>query len=242
MFAARRCVPRSGVSTSLLFKPRMAMMSTQTPSSSQTTTPATVTAEQKADAIINFFPGSTPLTKAGSLLASASIAAYLISKEIYVFDAEVYEVFAIFGAYYIWYKGGKDSALAYFKDRHAQIVNVLSQARKDHRAVVQERIDHVGKLSDIVPVTDALYDMSKDIAKFEAQVYELEQKIKVKTQIKSALDAWVRYEANVREQEQKQLAESVIEKVKQQLKDPKLQNNLLQQTIADFDKLATKSA
>ncbi len=201
------------------------------------------TPEQKADAIINFFPGSTPAAKSGSLLAAASVAAYAISKEIYVFDHEVMEMMCIFGAYYIWYKGGKDSALSYLKDRREAIVNVLSQARQDHRAVVQERIDHIGKMNDIVQVTDGLYDMSKEIAKFEAEVYELEQKIKVKQQLKSTLDAWVRYETFVREQEQKQLAESVINKVKEGLKDPKMQQGILQQTLADFEKLSlSKSA
>lgn len=41
------------------------------------------------------------------------------------------------------------------------IKRVLEQARSDHKAVVQERIQHIGKMSDIVEVTKALYEMSK---------------------------------------------------------------------------------
>jgi F-type H+-transporting ATPase subunit b len=38
---------------------------------------------------------------------------------------------------------------------------VLENARKDHKAVVQERIDHIGKMEDTVEVTEALYEISK---------------------------------------------------------------------------------
>jgi F-type H+-transporting ATPase subunit b len=37
----------------------------------------------------------------------------------------------------------------------------LENARNDHKAVVQERMDHIGKLADTVEVTEALYAMSK---------------------------------------------------------------------------------
>jgi hypothetical protein len=41
----------------------------------------------------------------------------LISKEIYLIDAEFFEMLSIFGAYYIVYSGGKDGAVAYFEER-----------------------------------------------------------------------------------------------------------------------------
>jgi F-type H+-transporting ATPase subunit b len=69
------------------------------------------------------------------------------------------------------------------------------------------------------------------------------------------LDGWVRYEANLREQEQKKLAAQVIEKVTSALSDPKFvcylphfrltyqqQSNILQQTLIDFDKISALKA
>jgi F-type H+-transporting ATPase subunit b len=40
-------------------------------------------------------------------------------------------------------------------------VNVLTQARQDHKEVVQERINHIGKMSDVVDVTKAMFEISK---------------------------------------------------------------------------------
>jgi F-type H+-transporting ATPase subunit b len=72
---------------------------------------------ESASALINLFPGSTPSAKASSVLLASSIAAWLISKEIYVLDGEVFEAACIFGAYYIWYNGAKEGAVEYFNGR-----------------------------------------------------------------------------------------------------------------------------
>ena len=59
------------------------------------------------------------VAKSGSLLLGAAVAAYMVSKEVYIVDAEFYEMLAIFGAYYIWYLGGRDGAIEYFNERKA---------------------------------------------------------------------------------------------------------------------------
>jgi F-type H+-transporting ATPase subunit b len=112
---------------------------------------------------------------------------------------------------------------------------VLNQAREDHKSVVKERIDHIGKLADVVPVTSTLYDVSKEIAQLEAEAFELKQTVAFNHEIKTTLDAWVRHEANVREQEQKRLVTHLVEQVKAKLTDPKLQQTILNQTIADVE-------
>ncbi|KAL2912380.1 atp4 subunit B of the stator stalk of mitochondrial F1F0 ATP synthase [Polyrhizophydium stewartii] len=191
-----------------------------------------------AESLIKVFPGESMAAKSGSVLVAASVAAFLISKEIYIIDAEFLEMLCIFAAFYVWYSNGKDMAVEYFQGRKDAIFNALTKARTEHRAVVQERIDHIGKLSDAVDVTKGLYDISKDIAKLEAEAYELKQKVAFNTEVKSVLDSWVRHEANVREQEQKRLVAHVIEKIKADLSDPKLQQNILNQTLADVEKIA----
>ncbi|KAJ3271528.1 atp4 subunit B of the stator stalk of mitochondrial F1F0 ATP synthase [Terramyces sp. JEL0728] len=194
--------------------------------------------EVVAASLFEKLPGSTPAAKSSTALITASIAAYLISKEIYIVDAEFLEMLCLFGAYGVWYAGVKDTATAYFEGRKAQIKKVLYQAREDHKAVVKERMDHIGKLSDVVEVTDALYDISKEIAKLEAEAFELKQKVAFKNEVKSTLENWVRQEAAVREAEQSLLVAKVIEGVKAKLNDPKVQQSILDQSITDIGKLS----
>ena len=99
---------------------------------------------------------------------------------------------------------------------------MLENARSDHKKVVQERIDHIGKMSDTVKVTEELFAISKEMAEMEAEIYELKQKKEFTSQVKQVLDSWVRQEAAVRESEQRKLSKQVIERVTAQLKDPKI--------------------
>ncbi|KAI8847877.1 hypothetical protein BC829DRAFT_444249 [Chytridium lagenaria] len=192
---------------------------------------------EAATALINMFPGQTPAQKAGSVLLTSSIAAYLLSKEVYIVDHEFFEMGCLFGAYYIWYSGGKDGAIEYFSERQSTMKKVLEQAREEHKSVVQERITHISKLADVVDVTKALFETSKEIAKLEAEAYELKQKVTFSHEVKSVLDSWVRHEASIRENEQKVLAETIIAKIRNSLTDPKLQTAILQQTLADVEKV-----
>ncbi|KAJ1556168.1 atp4 subunit B of the stator stalk of mitochondrial F1F0 ATP synthase [Nowakowskiella sp. JEL0078] len=118
-----------------------------------------------AESLINKFPGESLAAKSGNVLLFSSIAAYIISKEVYVVDMEFFEALCIFGAFSVWYTGGKDLAISYIRDRREKIRSVLTQAREDHKAVVQERITHISKLSDVVDVTKDLYGLSKAFPK-----------------------------------------------------------------------------
>ncbi|KAJ3092732.1 NADPH-dependent diflavin oxidoreductase 1 [Quaeritorhiza haematococci] len=198
--------------------------------------------KEVATSLINMFPGDSLVAKSGSVLVASSIAAFLISKEIYIVDAEFFEMFCIFGAYYLWYRGGKDGMIEYFNDRKSTVQKVLTQAREDHKAVVKERMEHIGKMSDIVDVTNNLYEMSKEIAQMEAEAYELKQRVAFTSEVKSVLDGWVRHEASIREREQKRLVTAVIEKVSASLQDAKTQQAILTQTLVDVDKLLKAKA
>ncbi|KAI9328243.1 hypothetical protein DFJ73DRAFT_861985 [Zopfochytrium polystomum] len=195
-------------------------------------------AAETAAALVNAFPGDNLAAKASSVLLFSSIGAWLISKEIYIVDGEFFEAIGLFGAYYIWYSAGKEGAVEWFNERQGTIRRVLNEAREQHKAVVQERIAHIAKLEDVVGVTKGLFEISKEIAKLEAQTYELKQKVSFANEIKSVLDSWVRHEANVRERQQKSMAEAIIAKVKADLANPKTQNDILGQTLVDIEKLA----
>ncbi|KAJ3377239.1 atp4 subunit B of the stator stalk of mitochondrial F1F0 ATP synthase, partial [Entophlyctis sp. JEL0112] len=98
----------------------------------------------QAQSLINLFPGESLAAKAFSVLFSSSIAAYLISKEVYILDGEMFEVLTMFGAYYLWYQGGKEGFVEYFSERQNTMRNILTAAREQHKAVVKERMDHIG--------------------------------------------------------------------------------------------------
>lgn len=50
------------------------------------------------------------------------------------------------------------------------------------------------------------------------------------------LDSWVRYEGQVKQRQQRELAESVIAKAKKELENPKALQQILQQSIADVER------
>lgn len=54
---------------------------------------------------------------------------------------------------------------------------------------------------------------------------------------KSVLDSWVRYEAQVKQRQQKELAESLIAKVKKELENPKTLQMILQQSVLDVESM-----
>ncbi|KAI8915810.1 hypothetical protein EDD86DRAFT_196895 [Gorgonomyces haynaldii] len=228
--ASRLLLKRAaGFGSRMAYQPLLRFQSTARPE------PAAV-----ASSLIDLFPGNSVAAKSSSVLVAASVAAWLISKEIYILDAEFFEMLCIFGAYGLVYSSGKDAAVAYLDGKRNTIKSVLEQGRADHKTVVQERINHIGKMSNVVEVTKDLYEMSKEIAKLEAEAYELKQKVAFTNEVKNTLDSWVRHEANVREQEQKRLVAHVIEQVKSKLTDPKLQQTILNQSIADVEKLTAQ--
>lgn len=75
--------------------------------------------EVVATSLISAFPGESLAAKSGNVVLTASIAAFLISKEIYLIDGEFFEMLCIFGAYYVWFSGGKEAAAKYFADKQS---------------------------------------------------------------------------------------------------------------------------
>ena len=87
----------------------------------------------------------------------------------------------------------------------------------------------------IVWVTDS--DGSQETAKLEAQAFELEQKTALAAEAKSVLDSWVRYEGQVKVRQQKELADTIIAKIGKELENPKVLQQILQQSVADVESM-----
>lgn len=79
----------------------------------------------------------------------------------------------------------------------------------------------------------------QETARLEAEAYELEQKTALAAEAKAVLDSWVRYEGQVKQRQQKELADSIIAKVQKELENPKVLQQILAQSVADVESAFT---
>ena len=77
--------------------------------------------------------------------------------------------------------------------------------------------------------------MLQETAELEAKAYQLEQTTALAAEAKAVLDSWVRYESQVKQRQQKELAETVIAKVTKELENPKNLQQILQQSVAEVE-------
>ncbi|KAI7885850.1 hypothetical protein K492DRAFT_156668 [Lichtheimia hyalospora FSU 10163] len=204
-------------------------------------TPKEVEPKQKAASIIDSLPGNSLVSKTGFVTLSTGLATFLISKEIYVFNEESLVLLCTGAFLGVLLKYLREPYVNMAEDHINRIKNILNKARQDHKAAVQDRINEAGQMKDLVDVTKSLFELSRDTARVEAEAFALKQQVAVAQEVKSTLDSWVRHEASLREREQKQLAAYLIEKVQKDLQDPKVQQQILDQAVADIQKIA-KSA
>ena len=78
-------------------------------------------------------------------------------------------------------------------------------------------------------------DPVQETAQLEAQAFELEQKTAIAHEAKTVLDSWVRYEGQVKQRQQRELAESIIAKIEKELENPKTLKQILDQSVADVE-------
>lgn len=64
----------------------------------------------------------------------------------------------------------------------------------------------------------------------------MEQKTALIQEAKSVLDSWVRYEGQVKQRQQKELADTIIGKIQKELENPRALQQILQQSIQDVER------
>ncbi|KAI9315758.1 hypothetical protein BX666DRAFT_1958827 [Dichotomocladium elegans] len=200
----------------------------------------TEAAPQKSS-ILDNLPGDSMGAKAAYLTIGTGAATALISKEIYILNEETLVLVATAGLLGVLLKYLREPYTNMANDHINRIKSILNKAREEHKATVQERINEAGQMKDLVDVTKALFELSRETAQLEAEAFVLKQKVDVAHEVKTTLDSWVRHEAQLRDREQKQLAAYLIEKIHKDLQDPSIQQQILDQAVADVEKLA-KSA
>lgn len=83
---------------------------------------------------------------------------------------------------------------------------------------------------------DMWSDCPQETAQLEAQAYELEQRTALAAEAKQVLESWVRYEGQVKQRQQRELAESIIGKIQKELENPRVLQQILQQSVADVER------
>jgi F-type H+-transporting ATPase subunit b len=82
---------------------------------------------------------------------------------------------------------------------------------------------------------------AQETAQLEAQAFELEQKTAIAHEAKVVLDSWVRYEGQVKQRQQKELADSIIAKIEKELENPKTLKQILDQSVTDVESTFTRN-
>lgn len=210
-------------------------------SSSSSSTASSVPAEDpkaKASSILDALPGNSLISKSAILSSAAGLSIYALSNEYYVVNEETVVAFCLISVWAGLIKYGGPLYKSWAEGQNEKIRGILNAARADHSQAVKTRIEDVQQMSGVVDITKSLFAVSKETATLEAQAFELEQKTAIAAEAKSVLDSWVRYESQVKQRQQRELAESVIAKVKKELESPKSLQQILQQAVADVEKIA----
>jgi F-type H+-transporting ATPase subunit b len=213
--------------------------SSSVPDPKDSKVPSTTDPKTKAQSLIDSLPGSSIISKAAILSSTAGLSIFAISNEYYVLNEETVVAVALLSIWASVIKFGGPAYSQWAEATNARVKGVLDQAREDHKQAVRTRIDSVKQMEGVVDVTKALFEVSKETAQLEAQAYELEQKTALAAEAKAVLDSWVRYEGQVKVKQQKELAESVIAKVRKELENPKVLQQILQQSVADVEKIVS---
>ncbi|PCH36452.1 ATP synthase [Wolfiporia cocos MD-104 SS10] len=198
---------------------------------------------ERASELINKMPSSPGLiTKTGSVILGTGLLATAISQELYVLNEEtvIFAGFVILATFI-----GKSMREPYrdWAEGHiARIKGVLDKSRSEHTQAVKDRIQSVEQMKDVVSITEGLFALSKETAQLESEAFVQRQKVALASEVKAVLDSWVRFEQQEKENEQAELAKTVIENVLKNLNDDKTQKEILSSAVVEVEQLVKAKA
>ncbi|EMR10470.1 hypothetical protein PNEG_01184 [Pneumocystis murina B123] len=191
----------------------------------------------KAATIIDMLPKLSFLSKTGIIATGTVLSIAAISNELYVVNEETIILGSFFSIIWFLINSGKQNYINWMDGHINHVRSLLNNSRQQHTIAINERIVAIKPLKDIVDVTKNLFEVSKETVHMEAKAFELSQIIAVQQQAKAVLDSWVRYESALRQREQAYLANTVISKVEKELRQPKIQQQILDQSITKIENL-----
>ncbi|KAI4286698.1 MAG: hypothetical protein L6R35_004046 [Caloplaca aegaea] len=197
---------------------------------------------KKAQSIVDSLPGNSLVSKTAILSAGTGVSIWAIANELYVVNEETIVMVATLSVFWAIAHYGSPMYKDWAEGQINKMKGILNAAKEDHTSAVKKRIASVKQLGSVVEVTKQLFEVSKETARLEAEAFELEQRTAVAAEAKSVLDSWVRYEGQVKQRQQKELAESIIAKVTKELENPKTLQQILNQSVADVEKIVSSKA
>jgi len=198
--------------------------------------------KKKAQSILDSLPGNSLISKAAILSAGAGVSIAAISNEIYVVNEESIVMLSLLTIFWAVAHYGGPMYREWAEGQTAKIKGILNAARTDHTSAVKARIESVQDLGGVIDITKTLFEVSKETAQLEAQAYELEQKTALAAEAKTVLDSWVRYEGQVKQRQQRELAEAIIAKIEKELENPQTLKQILNQSVADIERIVSAKA
>ncbi|MCJ1304449.1 atp4 subunit B of the stator stalk of mitochondrial F1F0 ATP synthase [Hypocenomyce scalaris] len=198
--------------------------------------------KKAAQSIIDSLPGNSLVSKTAILSAGAGLSIFAISNEFYVVNEESIVMLCLLSVFWAVAHYGGPMYKEWANGQVNKIKGILNAAREDHAAAVKQRIENVTELGGVIDVTKSLFEVSKETANLEAKAFELEQRTALAAEAKSVLDSWVRYEGQVKARQQRELAESIISKITKELENPKTLQQILQQSVADVEKIVAQKS
>ncbi|KAL8905709.1 MAG: hypothetical protein Q9207_002465 [Kuettlingeria erythrocarpa] len=223
--------PRTLPSTSITLSP--ARLASNVPSEEPS---------KKAQSIVDSLPGNSLVSKTAIFSAGTGVGIWAIANEIYVVNEESIVMVATLSVFWAIAHYGGPMYKQWAEGQIDKMKNILYSARAEHTSAVKQRIESVKKLGSVVEVTKQLFEVSKETAKLEAEAFELEQKTALAAEAKAVLDSWVRYEGQVKQRQQKELAESIISRITKELENPKTLQQILNQSVADVERIVASKA
>ncbi|KAG6999321.1 hypothetical protein G7Y79_00036g072770 [Physcia stellaris] len=198
--------------------------------------------KKKAQSIIDALPGNSLVSKTAILSSGAGLSIWAIANELYIVNEESIVMLATLSVFWAVGHYGGPMYREWADGQVNKQKGILNAARESHTQAVKDRIDNVKQLGGVIDITKQLFEVSRETAQLEAQAFELEQKTAIAAEAKQVLDSWVRYEGQVKQRQQKELAESVIGKITKELENPRTLQQILQQSVADVEKIVSSKA
>lgn len=188
------------------------------------------------------FPGDTNAKKATFATLTGGLMAFLVANNIYIPNDETLILAAfIIVVRTLYVKLG--GPIADMIDAAINEVRTkMMSSRQLEMKGLEEEIADLEQFRDFPAVTQDLLKTRQENIILEAEYAELVERTKFLTQIKMQLDDAVRKYAEKKALERRQKIDAIMAGVLTELKDPKLQNAILQQCLEDLKNLPVQKA
>jgi F-type H+-transporting ATPase subunit b len=197
--------------------------------------------KERALKLLNLVPGSSLLSKTGTLTVGTGLVAFLISKELILLHSETLVLACFIGVTYLLYKNTSGLVTKELDARTEELRKSLSAGRERTKASLEEQIHHALEAKEMTNIQKDLLEVTKEIVKGQQELAAREVRHRIANQIRHRLDYIATLETQIKQAEQRSLLERVQNRVMLAIQDPKIQESLLQKSVAEVEAAALKS-